>query len=135
MSTHAIVWFQDDDILGLHDVDIATAAAEISGERRWPRIKIDVRIRVSYSVGLDLETVDGQGNDVSEGGMATYIPADLKVGDNVLVELVRRYGQQPVTFSAKVNNRSGFRYGLEFIGVPDDQRHKLVTAISGEPPQ
>ena len=127
MSTHAIVWFHDEDILGLEAPQPSVTQA--SCERRWERTKVDVRIRVAYRLGVDTETVDGQGNDVSEGGMATYIPADLTPGDEVRVELVRRYGQPRISFSAKVNNRQGFRYGLEFVGVADDQRGPLVTAI------
>jgi hypothetical protein len=129
MSTHAIVWFQDEDILGLND-SVATAEPN-TGERRWPRLKIDLRIRVTYTVGLEIETVDGQGHDICEGGMGTYIPAELNHGDNVVVELVLRYGQPRISFSAKVNNRNGFRYGLEFIGIEDVQRAKLVSSITG----
>lgn len=130
MSTHAIVWFNDEDILGL---DSPEPVAAPSCERRWERVKIDVRIRVAYKVGNETEMVDGQGNDVSEGGMATYIPADLAPGDEVKVELVRRYGQARISFSAKVNNRNGFRYGLEFVGIEDEQRGPLVSAITGIP--
>ena len=128
MSTHAIVWFNEEDILGLNSVEPVAAPA---CERRWERIKVDVRIRVAYKVGNETETVDGQANDVSGGGMASYIPADLASGDEVRVEIVRRYGQPRISFSAKVNNRNGFRYGLEFVGVKDDQREPLVNAITG----
>src|SRR5438874_257581 len=127
MSTHAIAWFNDDDVLGLHEADGDTSDAPVAVadppcERRWPRTKIDVRVRVTYTDRKEMVNVDGQGNDVSEGGMATYIPADLEVGANVVVEVVRRYGQPRISFSAKVNNRNGFRYGLEFVGVEDEQR-------------
>ena len=129
MSTHAIVWFNDEDILGLNDAPPVTADARC--ERRWERSKIDVRIRVTFSVGSATEQIEGQGHDVSEGGMGTYIPTELKTGDNVVVELVRRYGQPRISFSAKVSNRNGFRYGLQFVGVEDDQRTCLFSAITG----
>lgn len=129
MSTHAIVWFHDEDILGLYDAQ--QVAAEAKCERRWERTKIDVRVRVTYTLGNDAEQIEGQGHDVSEGGMGTYIPAELKTGDNVVVELVRRYGQPRISFSATVSNRNGFRYGLEFVGVVDEQRTCLFSAIAG----
>jgi hypothetical protein len=128
MSTHAIAWF-DDDILGLDNAPQATEGARC--ERRWERTKIDVRIRVTYPLGKDTEMIDGQGHDVSEGGMGTYLPVDLNVGDNVVVELVRRYGQPRITFSGKVSNRNGFRYGIEFVAVEDEQRAVLMNAITG----
>ena len=127
MSTHAITWF-DEDVLGLNDAQQATAGAHC--ERRWERTKIDIRIRVTYTVGKETEQIDGQGHDVSKGGMGTYLPADLNVNDNVVVELVRRYGQPRITFSAKVSNRNGFRYGLEFVGVEEEQRAALMSAIT-----
>jgi c-di-GMP-binding flagellar brake protein YcgR len=129
MSTHAIVWFHNDDILGLEDTQKVTAEARC--ERRWERTKIDVRIRVTYSLGKDTEQIDGQGHDVSEGGMGTYLPVDLNMNDSVVVELVRRYGQPRISFSAKVSNRNGFRYGLEFVSVGDEQRAVLMGAIMG----
>ncbi len=128
MSTHAIAWF-DDDILNLDNAPQVTAEARC--ERRWERTKIDVRVRVTYSRGKDTEQIDGQGHDVSEGGMGTYLPVDLNVDDNVVVELVRRYGQPRITFSAKVSNRNGFRYGLEFVAVEEEQRAILMNAITG----
>ena len=129
MSTHAIVWFHDEDILDLEDTKEVTAEAQC--ERRWERTKIDVRIRVTYALGKETEQIDGQGHDVSEGGMGTYLPVDLNVDDSVVVELVRRYGQPRISFSAKVSNRNGFRYGLEFVSVEDEQRALLMSAITG----
>jgi hypothetical protein len=124
MSTHAIAWFNDEDVLGLSESSEVAAAPPC--ERRWERIKIDCRLRVAFTVGSEVETIDGQGNDVSGGGMSVYIPAELAVGDNVTVELVRRYGKPRVTAAATVNNRNGFRYGLEFVGLEDDQREQVV---------
>src|SRR4051812_4180585 len=129
MSTHAIVWFHDDDILELNDTQQVTAEAKC--ERRWERTRIDVRIRVTYTLGKETEQIEGQGHDASEGGMGTYIPAELKQGDVVVVELVRRYGQARISFSAQVSNRNGFRYGLEFMGVEEEQREGLFSAILG----
>src|SRR5207244_10365849 len=102
MSTFAIVWFHDEDVLGLNE-SVATAE-QTTSERRWPRIKIDARIRVTFSVGLDMMTVDGQGNDVCEGGMAIYLPAERNVGYNVVLELVRRYGTPRTSFSGTVTS-------------------------------
>lgn len=129
MSTHAIAWFDEEDLLGLDTPAVATAEARC--ERRYERVKIDVRVRVSYVFHGETQSIDGQGNDVSGGGMALYIPADLNIGDNVVVEVIQRYGRPRVTFSATVNNRNGFRYGMEFVGVEDDHRATLVQNITG----
>lgn len=129
MSTHAIAWFDEEDVLNL-DAQ-AEVPAQASCERRWPRIKVDVRIRVTYSERGELTIIDGQGNDVSQGGMTTYIPADLNTGDNVIVEVVQRYGRPRISFSARISNRNGFRYGLEYVGVEDEHREGLMNSITG----
>ena len=105
--------------------------------RRWERFTVDVRMKASFKRNSMPLTVFGRGSDVSQGGMAAYIPSELTVGTSVDLELSLPYvsGEQPIRIVATVRNRNGFRYGLEFLGVEDDQRNKLVSAISGEPPQ
>jgi hypothetical protein len=125
MSTHSIAWFNDEDVLGLHDEP--AIATEARCERRWERIKLDSRVRVTFNIGKAAETIDGQGNDISGGGISLYVPADLNVGDQVNIELVRRYGKPRVTVGAQVMNRNGFRYGMEFDGLTDEQREELVV--------
>ena len=124
MSTHALAWFNDEDVLGL--TDEPAIAAEARCERRWERIKLDCRVRVTFNVGKVTETTDGQGNDISGGGISLYVPAELNVGDNVTIELVRRYGKPRVFAAAQVMNRNGFRYGMEFVGLKDEQREQVV---------
>jgi hypothetical protein len=124
MSTHAIAWFNDEDILGLADIYVAEPVPAC--ERRWERIKVDCRVRVTYKARGENETIDGQGNDISGGGISLYVPAELNVGDQVTIELVRRFGKPRVCVAATVSNRQGFRYGMEFAGVQDEQREQIV---------
>src|SRR3954469_19599612 len=129
MSTHAITWFNDEDVLGMHDP--VQAMTEPPTERRWSRTKIDCRARVTYTLRGQAEVVDGQGNDVSEGGMSVYVPAEIGLGEMISVELVRRYGKARVIIATKVTNRNGFRYGLEFANIEEEQRIPLVASIIG----
>jgi len=128
MSTHAIAWFNDEDILGLDDAP--EMAAETRCERRWERIKLECRVRVTFNIGKATESIDGQGNDISGGGISLYVPAELNVGDKVTIELVRRYGKPRVMVAAEVVNKNGFRYGMEFAGVSDEQREQIVVEFA-----
>jgi hypothetical protein len=116
----------DDDILGISS---SPAPVPEPPKRRWERIKIEVRIKLKIKVGLRTEFVQGQGNDVSEGGMAAYVPADLNVDDEVEVEIMVPYGKRPIDFFARVCNRNGFRYGLEFVKVTAANRDELIQSL------
>jgi hypothetical protein len=128
MSIHAIAWFNDEDVLDLNDAPKVEVEARC--ERRWDRIKLDCRVRVTFNIGKATETIDGQGNDISGGGISLYVPAELNEGDQVTIELVRRYGKPRVMVAAQVMNKNGFRYGMEFAGLKDEQREEVVTSFT-----
>jgi c-di-GMP-binding flagellar brake protein YcgR len=117
----------DEDILSLFIE--AEPLPQPSTVRRWQRVKIEVHIKVRVQKSGRTEFVHGQGNDVSEGGMAAYVPADLCVDDQIEVEIVLPYGKRPVSFSARVCNRNGFRYGLEFVNVAEANRTELLSCL------
>ena len=117
----------EEDILGIFGPPQPPYEPRI--QRRWPRSKIKVRIEVTVCVDGCVETIPGQGDDISEGGMATYISADLQVNDTVSVEIVQMYGKPRLSFAARVSNRNGFRYGLEFVDVSDENRSALAGSI------
>lgn len=98
--------------------------------RRWPRYKVDLRLKVTLpgtTVGRNFTF--GQGSDVSEGGMAAYIPAELNVGDVVGIELVLPYAKETITLRAEIRNRNGFRYGLEYVLISEDHQQLLRKSL------
>ena len=95
---------------------------QYSVKRRWKRYKVDLRIKVSLVRDGEPTFLFGQGSDVSEGGLAAYIPAEFEVGEVVDAELKLPYSKDPVRIKAAVRNRNGFRYGLETVHIePQDQ--------------
>lgn len=72
----------------------------------------------------------GQGSDVSEGGMAAYIPAELEIGELVSIEVTLPYSKETVTLKAEVRNKNGFRYGLEHMLISDENRELLRKSLS-----
>jgi hypothetical protein len=90
--------------------------------RRWPRYKVDLRLKVTLpqkpgAAGRNFTF--GQGSDVSEGGMAAYIPSELNVGEVVGIEFVLPYSKETISLRAEVRNRNGFRYGLEYVLISE----------------
>jgi hypothetical protein len=68
--------------------------------RRWPRYKVNVPIRVIVSRAMKASIFDGRGTSLSEGGLALFAGAELRMGDQVASNLLRpflclRYGWRP----------------------------------------
>src|SRR5579883_2945652 len=92
--------------------------------RRWVRHKIDVPIRVIVNRSLKTSVVPGRGNELSEGGMA------LTAG----VELTPPYSGMPIRIRGVVRNRKGYRYGVEFLMVSNEeieQANRLRMVLRG----
>lgn len=104
-----------------------------SVERRWPRYKVDLRLKVTLpqnpGAAAGRNFTFGQGSDVSEGGMAAYIPSELNVGDVVGVEFVLPYSKETISLRAEVRNRNGFRYGLEYVLISSDHQQLLRKSL------
>ncbi len=90
--------------------------------RRWPRHRIDVRLKISVADGGNSSSAFGRGNTLSRGGMDAYIPCSIPVGATVLLEVSFPNAPTEVKVKAVVRNCDGFRYGLEFVEMPYDVR-------------
>jgi len=98
-------------------------------ERRWPRYKVDLRLKVVLNHHEGRNFTFGQGSDVSEGGMAAYIPAELEIGEVVQIELMLPYSKEMVVVRAEVRNKNGFRYGLEYVLISPDHKELLMKSL------
>jgi hypothetical protein len=90
--------------------------------RRWPRHRIDVRLKVLFSEGGTEKSAFGRGNNLSYGGMGAYIPCAIPLGASVLLDVGFLYSPLAVTVKAVIRNCEGFRYGLEFQEISDHVR-------------
>jgi c-di-GMP-binding flagellar brake protein YcgR len=99
--------------------------------RRWERYRIELRFKATMTKEGKRIVLFGQGTDVSEGGMAAYIPTELATSDIVELELSLPYltGQQPLRIRAVVRNRNGFRYGLEYTSLASADREMLLKCM------
>src|SRR5437660_5209255 len=96
--------------------------------RRYSRRDIDVRIKIAINNNGVQTFVYGRGNDIAEGGMAAYISMEMGIGSRIKLEVQLPYSAQPLKVSATVRNRHGFRYGLEFTTVSDQDREIIRRA-------
>jgi|SRR5579883_1528343 hypothetical protein len=102
--------------------------------RRWVRHKIDVPIRVIVNRSLKTSVVPGRGNELSEGGMALTAGVELNPGDEAAIEFTPPYSGMPIRIRGVVRNRKGYRYGVEFLMVSNEeieQANRLRMVLRG----
>ncbi len=93
--------------------------------RRWQRYKVNVPIRVIVSRAMKASIFDGRGTSLSEGGMALFAGTELRPGDKVAVEFTPPFSSPPIRVDAKICNRSGYHYGVEFLALDPGQRQSV----------
>jgi hypothetical protein len=74
------------------------------------------------SPAMKASIIDGRGTSLSEGGMALFAGAALRMGDQVAVEFIPPFSLPPIRVEAKVCNRAGYHYGVEFLAIDTAQR-------------
>jgi PilZ domain len=102
--------------------------------RRWPRYHLDVPIRVIVHIAHKTTVIVGRGNELNEGGLAVTAGVELRLGDEAEIEFTPPYSGSPIRIRGVVRNRSGYRYGMEFVAgddreVEDVQRFKTMLCV------
>jgi hypothetical protein len=103
----------------------AKPAASKAAVRRSVRFQVDVPIRVIVQKETKVVILDGRGSSLNEGGMAVYAGAEFKLGDQIAVEFTPAYSP-PIRVEAKVCNRTGYTYGLEFLTETSTQQEQAA---------
>lgn len=101
--------------------------------RRWPRLHLDVPIRLIVHRIDKTRVIVGRGNELSEGGMALTAGVEMKPGDQAEIEFTPPYSGLPIRIRGVVRNRKGYRYGVEFLAGSDreaEQVDQLRTMLS-----
>ncbi|HLM79600.1 MAG TPA: PilZ domain-containing protein [Terriglobales bacterium] len=104
----------------------AVASPIYERERRWPRYRIDVPVRAVIHKPDRTLIRDGRGTEMSEGGMCLMMGAELGLGDEIEVEFTPPYSGKPIRVRSEVRNRTGYRYGVEF--VPEGKKERSEVA-------
>ncbi len=109
--------------------------------RRWPRFAVDMPVQVRVTTQGPTRTLacEGQGSDISVGGLAVTVDIDLNLGTQIGVEFTPPFSHHSMTLRGFVRNREGNRYGIEFITENDaDYRNAsalqaVLSALSSHP--
>jgi c-di-GMP-binding flagellar brake protein YcgR len=95
-------------------------------QRRSTRYKLDLRTKIIYRRNGLNQSAMGRGQDVSEGGMAMFVPIDFRKEDVFEVEFTLPHSRLPMRIHAVVRNADGHRYGLEFLDLTEAQKQEIV---------
>ncbi|PYX40177.1 MAG: hypothetical protein DMG81_07130 [Acidobacteria bacterium] len=76
--------------------------------RRWPRLHLDVPIRVIVHGRSKTSVIVGRGNELNEGGITPP------------------YSGLPIRIRGVVRNRKGYRYGMEFVAEDTHESEQVV---------
>ncbi len=95
--------------------------------RRWPRLPVDLPVRVVVMNGIVPTTVPGRGTELSEGGMALFAGVNLKPGDLMLIEFLTACHSR---MTGIVRTRNGYYFGLEFLTPLELARRPEVEKMS-----
>jgi hypothetical protein len=116
------------------------AHPDYASMRRWPRFPVDftVRVRVTTQGPTRVAAWEGQGTDISGGGLAVTIDSNLPVGAQVAVEFTPPNSDRMLTFRCFVRNRKGNCHGVEFITENDEdyrnagELHAMLAKINAK---
>ncbi len=111
--------------------DRAAAPGPYENMRRYPRVKSDIRVHVFVPPRNPTADSFGRGYDISESGMAIYVPLELAIGQQVLVVLEVPQCRVRLGLTATVRNADGYRYGIEFAPLANTERKELKRALEG----
>lgn len=96
-------------------------------QRNHPRFRVDIRLKVITGIATNSKAYFGRGSDISEGGMRVFVPADLKVGESVTLELALPYTDRKVLVRGVLRNRMGFSYGVEYSASTTQDERELIS--------
>ena len=94
-------------------------SSDFTSMRRWERYNVNVPIRVIVSRAMKASIFDGRGT-------ALFAGAELRPGDQVAVEFTPPFSSPPIRVAARICNRTGYHYGVEFLDIDNAQRQSVA---------
>ncbi len=95
-------------------------------QRRATRYRLDLRAKIVYRRNGLNQSAIARGQDVSEGGMAMFVPIEFHKEDTLEVEFTLPQSRLPLRVQAVVRNRDGHQYGIEFLNLTETQKQEII---------
>jgi hypothetical protein len=92
--------------------------------RRWRRYDFHVPVTLTAKIGN--QRISASGTGLNEGGITVCAETELPIGDELKMEFRPPFSNTVVSLPVVVRNRSGNRYGMEFMGSSGAERQEIV---------
>lgn len=92
--------------------------------RRWSRFPLEMRVEL-YA-GKREPKIYGRAVDLSEGGVSILTVDELKIGEQLPIAFTIPQTNERFQFESSVRTKEGYKYGLEFLNVKQEQRRELA---------
>jgi hypothetical protein len=105
-------------------------AMHSSKDQRWPENRVFHRYRTQPPIDVIAHAATlarGSCRDIGLGGASVTLPIVLGVGDELTLTIKLPDFQEPLQLSAVVRNKSGSRYGFEFLHLTSRDRERIVN--------
>ena len=93
--------------------------------RRWKRLPVDVPVRLVVHRSAKVDSIEGSGTALNEGGMCVDAGIEMRAGEQVTVEFTPPSTTNSLRLWAAVRNRRGHQYGLEFLAENNGERKQV----------
>jgi len=97
--------------------------------RRSPRAKINMHVKVWRRVNREKKLVPGYSRNISQDGIAIFIPAAIPVDEKVELQFTLPDSNREITVHAIVRGVNKFQYGMEFTSL-DATMKRLLSALA-----
>jgi c-di-GMP-binding flagellar brake protein YcgR len=113
------------------------AAVTSSSQKQLERPKhskfaLVASITVQTNISERLINSRGMTVEISQGGVSAYLREEFEPGQQVTLQV--DLPPDPLTLSAVVRTRIGYRYGFQFLNLLPEQGQTIQASCKGVPP-
>jgi hypothetical protein len=99
---------------------------------RYQRVQLDVPVKCQWSIDFYHQVAAGQGVNLSASGMLVTLDVTPPSNLTLWVTFQPEDEQEPFVLPAQlVRAAPAQAYGLRFVAVPSDIRHRLMNYVRG----
>ena len=113
-------------------VDNAVPLKPKRTKRRSPRAKINMHVKVWRRVNGEKKLVPGYSRNISQDGIAVFIPAQIRVDEKVELQFRLPGLSTEVIAHAVVRGVDKFQHGMEFASLEGAMKRLLAAAAFPE---
>ena len=114
------------------EVDNTVPIKPKRNKRRSPRAKINMHVKVWRRVNGEKKLVPGYSRNISQDGIAVFIPAQIPVHETVELQFRLPGLSAEVTVHAVVRGADKLQYGMEFTSLEESMKRLLAAAAFPE---